>query len=93
MWDLASQEVGMKLFSSMGHIRDQIRAATITRVIATLTGGSLGQKAVIVLGLALVFIGVYKVIVQTIIPLVAIIAGWTLVWLALKDYERRLMNR
>ncbi|MFO0980519.1 MAG: hypothetical protein U1E76_02035 [Planctomycetota bacterium] len=83
----------MKLFSSMSEIRQGIRSATITRVIATITGGSLGQKTVIVLGLAFMFLGVYKVIVQTIVPLVAVIVGCILIWLALKDYERHLMDR
>jgi hypothetical protein len=83
----------MGIFSSFSQMRRGVRSATIPRVVATLTSGTLGQKTVVVLGLALLFLGVYKVIIQTIVPLVAIVVGSILVWLALKDYERHLVDR
>ena len=83
----------MGIFSSFSQMRRGVRSSMIPRLIATLTSGTLGQKTVIVLGLAMLFVGVYNVIIHTILPLVAIAVGSILIWLALKDYERHLVDR
>ncbi|MEW6745408.1 MAG: hypothetical protein AB1486_21865 [Planctomycetota bacterium] len=78
----------MSLAAAAKKLKDGVRGATIPRIIATLAGGSLGQRTVLVLGLGLFAYGLYEVIARTVLPLILVTVGAVLVWLAMKDYDR-----
>ena len=65
-------------------VKEAVRVTTPARVIAVLAGGTLGQRAVATIGIAVLVFAVLKSL--TWVALMA--AGWLLCYFAIRDYER-----
>lgn len=65
-------------------VKDAVSVTTPARFISVLVGGSLGQRAVGTVGLAVMVFAVLKSLTW-----VALLAGgWLLCYFAIRDYER-----
>ena len=74
----------MGIFDRAGKVKDAVRVTTPARVVSVLAGGSLGQRAVATIGIAVIVFAVLKSL--TWVALLA--AGWLLCYFAIRDYER-----
>ena len=50
--------------------------------------GSLNQKAIVVLGLAVVAVSLYFIIIRLWLPLIGAVLGMVFIHLAIRDHER-----
>lgn len=78
----------MTMFSKIDGIAKSIRSGLLSRILAALLGGSLNQKAILALGLAIMAYSLYFLLVNLWWPLIAGALGYIFVHLAVKDYER-----
>jgi hypothetical protein len=77
----------------MGSFESWRRAArnnSFSRTLAVLLGGSLNQKVIVILGLAVVFFSLFWLISKLWQPMLLLCVGGVIVSLAVKDYERTI---
>lgn len=74
----------MGLFDQAEKVRSAVKVTTPARLVSVLAGGSLGQRAVAVIGLFAIALAIFKSLLW--VGLVA--AGWLLCYFAIRDYER-----
>jgi len=78
----------MSMFSKLQSIRSSVRSGLLARILSVLLGGSLNQKVVVVLGLAIMAGSLYYLLIHLWQPLLAGAMGYLFVHLAMRDYER-----
>ncbi len=78
----------MSMFSKLDSLRSTIKSGFLSRLLAVLLGGSLNQKVVVVLGLAIMLASLYYLLINLWQPLIVGIMGFVFVQLATKDFER-----
>ena len=69
-------------------VRDLFRNGLPGRVLAVLLSGTLNQKVIVVLGLAVMLGGLYYLLIHLWQPLLAVAVGAVVVFLAVHDFER-----
>ena len=74
----------MGLFGHADKVRNAVRVTTPARLVSLLAGGTLGQRAVATVGLAVIVFAVIKSLTWVALML----AGWLLCYFAIRDYER-----
>jgi len=80
----------MSLFGSMDNMRKAVQGGFISRILAVLLGGSLNQKVIVVMGMAVVMFSLFWLISKLWQPMLLTVVGAIVVALAVKDYERTL---
>lgn len=78
----------MSVFSKLDGIRNSVRSGLLSRVLGVLLGGSLNQKVIVVLGLAILLGSLYYLLMNLWQPLIVGAVGYVFVHLAMKDFER-----
>lgn len=74
----------MGLFSRLARVRSSFRGATPARVLALMSGGTLGQRVTFTLGVGVIFFALFQSL-----PWVALaLFGGALCWIALRDFVR-----
>ncbi len=71
-------------FGRVHKVKEAAKVTTPARLVSVLAGGSLGQRAVAVIGLAAVIVAVLRSLTWVALA----VAGWLLCYLAVRDYER-----
>jgi hypothetical protein len=74
----------MGMLGQAEKVRSAVKATVPVRLVAVLAGGSLGQRAVATIGLAVVVFAVLKCLTWVAL----VVGGWILVYFAIRDYER-----
>ncbi|MBI4879061.1 MAG: hypothetical protein HY812_05285 [Planctomycetes bacterium] len=83
----------MSVFSKLASLRHSVRSGVLARTLAVLLGGTLNQKVIVILGLAIVLGSVYYLLVNLWQPLICGAVGMVFIFLAMRDYERSTGNR
>jgi hypothetical protein len=78
----------MSVFGKLGSLKNSVRSGLASRCLAVLLGGSLNQKVIVILGLAILAGSFYYLLVNLWQPLIFGLVGGIFVWLAIRDYER-----
>ena len=78
----------MTFFSKIDGLRTTMKSGLASRLLAATLGGSLNQRVIIVLGLAIVAASLYWVMIKLWQPLILAAVGFVFVIMAVKDYER-----
>jgi hypothetical protein len=80
----------IQIFGKLDEIKNAIRRGIFARLLAVLLGGSLNQRAFVVIGLALALGSIYNLVLHLWLPLLLTAVGFVLTYLAIQDYERTL---
>lgn len=80
----------ISILGKLEDVKNAIRRGVFARVLAVLLGGSLNQRAFIVIGAALALGSLYNLVLNLWLPLLLTGVGCILTYLAIKDYERTL---
>lgn len=78
----------MSILGKIEGLRATVKSGLASRLLAALLGGSLNQKVIIVLGLAIMVGALYSCLMELWQPLLIGIVGGVFVHLAMRDYER-----
>lgn len=78
----------ISIMSKLGEFKNALRSGAVARLLAVILGGSLNQRAFVLIGLLLILGSVYYLLLSVWGPLLIIMAGSVLTYLAIKDYER-----
>ena len=76
--------MGILDLGSARKVKDAAQITTPARLVGVLAGGSLGQRAVAVLGLGLIAFAIFKSLGWVAVAIV----GWVLCYFSIHDYER-----
>jgi hypothetical protein len=80
----------ISILGKLEEVKNAIRRGIFARVLAVLLGGTLNQRAFVVIGGALAIGSLYKLVLSLWLPLLLTAVGCILTYLAIKDYERTL---
>lgn len=78
------------MFTKLEGFRNTLKSGILSRVIATLLGGTLNQRAFVVLGLVVFAGSIYYLLINLWQPLLVGGVGAIFVNLAVRDYERSI---
>lgn len=83
----------MSFFGKIEKVQGMIKSALISRLLAAILGGTLNQKVILIIGLAVVVYSVYSLLTQMWQPFLIGAVGGVIVYFALADYERMAGKR
>ncbi len=79
------------MISILGKLEDfknALKRGIFARLLAVMFGGSLNQRAFVIIGLALALGSIYRLLLDVWMPLLLTAVGFILTYLAIKDFER-----